>query len=64
MPRDIAASYANVREMAEQLNLNADPYRRTTEIAGLGLGHQRQVWREIRTKLPHSLRREEERPRA
>ena len=35
MPRDTAASYADVQEMAEQLNLNARAYRRAVEIARL-----------------------------
>jgi len=35
MPRDTAASYANVQEMAEQLNLSASAYWRAIEVAQL-----------------------------
>jgi uncharacterized membrane protein len=35
MPKETPASYGNVQEMAEQLNLSAAAYRRAIEIAGL-----------------------------
>ncbi len=35
MPKDTAASYANMQEMAEQLQLSASAYRRALEIAQL-----------------------------